>query len=218
MSGGVNPVFTIEVTEEPAAAVKHNKVNIIWDNPFIDVSVDDWFYEDVAYAYKNGLFKGTTDTAFDPDGTMTRAMLVTVLYRYAGSPDVGDYINPFGDLETGAGGVGEYYTGPVLWAAANGIVFGDAAGNFNPDAPIKRQEFAAILVRYAGHIGDVHAAPAVYAHFEDADEIDEYAAGAIQTLYNLGVIRGVGGGFIVPLDGATRAQVAAMLHRYAELP
>jgi hypothetical protein len=180
-------------------------------NPFTDVDESDWFFGDVEYAVAAGLFMGASPSTFEPNSPMTRAMLVTVLYRFANSPDVSGLMNPFTDLVEG-----EYYAGPVAWAAENGIVRGVGDGKFAPNEPVKRQEFAAILLRYADYADARFIVPAMFAFFSDAELIDDYAANAIQTLFNADIMRGVGGNNIDPLGDATRAQVAAMLRRYAE--
>ena len=111
--------------------------------PFTDVRESDWFYEDVAFAYENGLFAGTSDTTFSPNASMTRAMLVTVLYRLEGQPAVNGR-SGFSDVQYNG-----YYEDAVTWAADNGIVNGTSASTFSPNANVTREQMAAILYRYA---------------------------------------------------------------------
>lgn len=111
--------------------------------PFADVMADDWFHDAVQYVYEKGMMNGTSATTFAPDDTMTRAMLVTILHRQAGEPVV-NYALPFTDVESGT-----WYTEAVRWAASEGVVTGTSATTFEPDAPVTREQFAAILYRYA---------------------------------------------------------------------
>ena len=111
--------------------------------PFTDVREADWFYDDVVYAYENGLFSGTSDTTFSPNASMTRAMLVTVLYRLEGQPTVSGR-SGFSDVK-----LNSYYEDAVTWAADNGIVNGTGATTFSPNANVTREQMAAILYRYA---------------------------------------------------------------------
>ena len=111
--------------------------------PFTDVRESDWFYDDVVYAYENGLFSGTSDTTFSPNASMTRAMLVTVLYRLEGQPTVSGR-SGFSDVK-----LNSYYEDAVTWAADNGIVNGTGATTFSPNANVTREQMAAILYRYA---------------------------------------------------------------------
>ena len=111
--------------------------------PFTDVREADWFYDDVVYAYENGLFSGTSDTTFSPNASMTRAMLVTVLYRLEGQPTVSGR-SGFSDVK-----LNSYYEDAVTWAADNGIVNGTGATTFSPNTNVTREQMAAILYRYA---------------------------------------------------------------------
>lgn len=113
------------------------------ENPFTDVAENDWFYEDVKYAAKNGLFSGTTETTFSPNDVITRGMLVTVLWRNEKQPVV-DYLMTFDDVDANA-----YYAEAVRWAASVGIVMGHDENIFAPDDAITREQIAAIMHRYA---------------------------------------------------------------------
>ena len=179
--------------------------------PFTDAAADAWYYDAVDYVYQNGLMTGTSATTFAPDGTMTRAMLVTILHRQAGVPQV-NYALPFDDVAEGA-----WYTEAVRWAASEGIVTGMSATAFEPNAPITREQFAAILYRYAQKTGaDVSAGEDTnILSYADALDVSEYAVPAMQWACGAGVIQGSGAN-LNPKDGATRAEAAAMLMRFCE--
>ena len=181
--------------------------------PFIDVYESDWFYGDVYYVWENNLFNGTSATTFSPDEPMTRAMLVTVLWRMEGSPEAASTpLAPFTDVDSNS-----YYYQAVLWAAQNGIVNGIGGGLFAPDAEITRQDLAVMLMRYIGFIKYEYIVNDDYRIFADENEIADYAKNAIQTLNKLGIINGKGNSVIDSQGTATRAEVAAMLHRLLEL-
>ena len=180
-------------------------------NPFIDVFPNDWFFEDVLFANNNGLMRGTTTTQFEPRINLNRAMVVTILYRQAGEPAGAHLSNPFSDVPPG-----EWYTVAVQWASANGIVLGDA-GRFRPDDDITRQDFAVILHRYM--TGYLQAAPPMtlpWGDFSDRGDIADYAITAMEALNRLGIIRG-DANMINPRGNASRAEAAAMLHRFVLL-
>ena len=174
--------------------------------PFTDVSTSDWFYDDVAFVYKNGLFSGTDSRSFSPNASMTRAMLVTVLYRLEGEPTVTGR-RSFTDVRSGA-----YYEKAVIWAAANGIVTGTDSTSFSPDAKVTREQLAAILYRYAQYRKLDTDASAKLNSFTDADSVSAYASEALGWAVSEGLINGASGK-LMPKGDATRAQVAAILHR-----
>jgi len=192
-------------------------------NPFTDVLESDWFYDDVMYTYSKGLIKGTTKTQFGSEAPVTRGMLVTILYRDAGNPEVADMVNPFADIAAG-----EYYYAPVLWAAANGIVYGGDDGLYAPNDAVTRQQLAAILYRYALYSGftlakiDKDQKPddlygELCGYFKDANEFYAYTWTPIMTMAKTGIMIGDPGGRFNPNDFVTRAQTAAVLHRYHEI-
>jgi hypothetical protein len=184
----------------------------VWaDNPFSDVRPADWFFADVEYAVKNGLFNGTSATTFSPNATMTRGMIVTVLGRLSGVDESEFTDGGFSDVAAG-----QYYTAYVAWAKENGIVTGVGDDMFAPTAAVSRQDFAVILLRYADYAMKQFPTTRQFSVFADDADIADYARNAIQTLYNGGIINGVGGDAINPRGGATRAEVAAMLHRFIE--
>jgi hypothetical protein len=170
------------------------------------------------YTYTNGLFKGVSDTEFGPDSPMTRAMAVTALYRSHSSPDISGYINPFIDVSDSA-----YYYAPVVWAASKKIVLGIDAQTFNPDEFITRQQLAAILCRYSAFCGiPMESAGSVGGNlfetlntkFVDANDMFEYAWAPILALSEKGIMNGGLGNRFNPNDFGTRAEMAAVIHRY----
>ena len=179
--------------------------------PFIDVRGDDWFYDDVAYVYENGLMNGTSETTFSPYISTTRGMIVTILYRMEGKPAVFEAC-PFMDVKAGA-----YYERAIVWAAENGIVKGYGNGCFGPDDQITREQMAAILYRYAKNRGlDVSVGENTnILSYDDALDISEYAVPAMQWACGAQIIHGADGR-LTPGAKATRAQVAAILHRFCE--
>ena len=181
------------------------------DVPFTDVSENDWFYADVAYVYANGLMAGTSMITFSPNVTTTRGMIVTILYRLEGEPTISG-ICPFDDVKSGS-----YYEKAITWAAAKGIVSGYGSDLFGPDDPITREQMAVILFRYAHYKGlDVSAGEDTnILSYNDALDISEYAFPAMQWICGESILNGSDGN-LMPRGSATRAQVAAILHRFCE--
>ena len=177
--------------------------------PFTDVRESDWFYEDVAFAYENGLFAGTSDTTFSPNASMTRAMLVTVLYRLEGQPAVNGR-SGFSDVQYNG-----YYEDAVTWAADNGIVNGTSTTTFSPNANVTREQMAAILYRYAQHKKYNTAASSSLNGFTDQASVSGYAAASLEWAVAEKLVNG-SNGKLMPTGNATRAQVAAILHRFVE--
>ncbi|MCL1872593.1 MAG: S-layer homology domain-containing protein, partial [Clostridiales bacterium] len=180
--------------------------------PFTDVSKSNWFYDNVAYVYENGLMLGTSDDKFSPNLTLTRGMVVTVLYRLTGEPDTAGLDNAFSDIGN------TWYTNAIKWASENDIVTGYGNGKFGPNDNITREQMAAILFRYIKTTKmSVDMTNIQYVTFADETQISDYAMDAIQALYKLGIIQGVGENNINPKGDATRAQFAAMVHRMQKL-
>ena len=177
--------------------------------PFTDVRESDWFYEDVAFAYENGLFAGTSDTTFSPNASMTRAMLVTVLYRLEGQPAVNGR-SGFSDVQYNG-----YYEDAVTWAADNGIVNGTSTTTFCPNANVTREQMAAILYRYAQYKKYNTAASSSLNGFTDHASVSGYAAASLEWAVAEKLVNG-SAGKLMPTGNATRAQVAAILHRFVE--
>lgn len=177
-------------------------------NPFTDVSLDDWFYDYVMYAYQNGLMKGTDTNIFEPDFDVTRAMFVTILYRLENEPTAG--ISAFTDVQAG-----NWYSKAVAWANKNGIVNGVTDTEFAPNDNITREQMAAIIYRYLtfkGHDTSVYGKP----NFTDTDDISEYALDAVMWLSDRKIILGEDNGGFAPKNNATRAQAAAIFERISE--
>ena len=177
-----------------------------------DVQKDAWYYSSVQEAVCRGLFNGVSKHHFRPDYTMTRAMLVTVLWRYAGSPKEGT--NTFTDVKAG-----QWYTDAVAWAAKNKIVDGVGNRRFAPDNTITREQMAAILYRYANYAGFDTSAKAELSAFADHGSTGVWAADAMQWCVAEGLIGGMpqGGELLLsPQGNATRAQVAAILVRFIQ--
>ena len=177
--------------------------------PFTDVLESDWFYDDVVFAYENGLFAGTSDTTFSPNTSMTRAMLVTVLYRLEGQPAVSGR-SGFADVQYNG-----YYEDAVTWAADNGIVNGTSTSTFSPNANVTREQMAAILYRYAQYKKYNTAASSSLNSFSDHTSVSGYAVASLQWSVAERLVNG-SNGKLMPTGNASRAQVAAILHRFAE--
>ena len=177
--------------------------------PFTDVHETDWFYDDVVFAYENGLFSGTTATTFSPYASMTRAMLVTVLYRLEGEPAVTGR-SGFSDVT-----IGSYYEAAVTWAADNGIVNGTSAVTFSPSENVTREQMAAILCRYAQYKRYDTTESAALSAFSDAAAVSTYAKAPLSWAVAEKLVNGTDGK-LLPRASATRAQVAAILHRFVE--
>ena len=181
----------------------------ILENPFADVKADDWFFEDVGFAYSHGLFAGTGAAAFSPRAPMTRGMLVTVLGRLHGIDTSGFAGGTFSDVDAAT-----YYAAYVEWARAAGVVSGVGDNKFAPDTPISRQDLAVILYNYIQFAEKDLPKKREYEEFLDDADIASYASDAVNALYMADVIRGKPGNLFDPKGEATRAEVAAMLHRF----
>ena len=179
-------------------------------NPFTDVSEKDWFYSDVMFVYENGLMLGTSKTLFSPHGTATRGMMATILWRMEGSP-VPKGKNSFTDVEAE-----KWYADAITWTAENGIFAGYGKDKFGPDDPITREQLAAIFYRYADYKGYDLTVKGNLDKFKDADKITDYAKTAMQWAVGSGLVKGKSGNLLDPQGTATRAEIAAMLHRFIE--
>ena len=177
--------------------------------PFTDVGLDDWFYGDVYYMWANGLMKGTSDTLFSPDSTLTRGMAVTVLYRIEGSPGTASLPNPFEDVPAG-----EYYADPIKWAVDQDIVVGYGGGLFGPDDYITREQMAAILYRYEHAVDKAPPSTGASIAFADEPKISDYAKEPVSAMVAQSVIFGKPNNMFDPAGNATRAEFAAVLHRF----
>ena len=178
--------------------------------PFNDVSRSDWFYDAVNYVYFNNLMDGVSSTQFAPNSSTTRAMVVEIIYRMAGSPSVSTTAG-FTDVASSA-----WYADAVNWAARRGIVEGRTATTFDPNAPVTREELATLLYRYAvnsGYDTSVGANTNILS-YTDAGSISDYAFDSLQWACGAGIVNGTGNGVLSPQGQATRAQLAAMLMRF----
>jgi len=176
---------------------------------FTDVKDTNWFYGSVQYAVDNSLFKGTSATTFGPAVTMDRAMLVTVLYRMAGSPAVTAKSN-FSDVPADA-----YYADAVAWASANKLVTGFEDGSFRPNIAVTREQMVAILYRYAALKSAGTSTTSELTAFTDAANVSSYATPAVKWAVGAKLLTG-SDGKLNPADGASRAEVAAILMRFGQ--
>ena len=179
----------------------------VWDNPFSDVSDNDWFYEDVVLCNELGLMRGTSDTTFSPYITTSRGMIVTILYRIENEPVVSGAC-PFDDVKAGG-----YYEKAITWAAANGIVGGYGDAKFDPDDNITREQMAAILYRYAQYKGYEFGVDSDISSYHDAAMVSDGFIAAMRWACGAGIINGSNGN-LMPKDGTQRCQAAAMLIRF----
>ena len=194
---------------KPDASQSESKNEIVFS--FADVTKRHWAYEDIQWAYSEGLMNGVSSSTFVPEATLTRAMVVTILYRMEGEPAAPNS-SEFSDVAAG-----QWYTRAVSWASEQGIVTGYENGSFGPMDPITREQFAAILYRYAQFKGcDVSTgADANLLSYLDAKDVSAYAVPAMQWACGTGLIQGANG-YLMPKATATRAQAAAILHRFCE--
>lgn len=203
-SGGNNtPVVNIPPVTETQ--------ELSWSNPFSDVGEKDWFFEAVRYVNERQLMSGVSQTEFAPNLSLTRAMLVTVLYRNEGSPEV-LLSSAFSDVLSGS-----YYEKAVVWAKETGIVNGYSETEFLPDADISREQIATIIYRYAQYRKLDVTENTNLLSYEDFNSISEYAVGALQYAVDRGLIRGKTLSALSPKDFATRAEIATILQRFLEM-
>lgn len=192
------------VFQQPAGQVTV-KVAFVWDNPFADVSPDDWFYSALEYVAVNHLMEGTGGNAFQPSQTLDRAMAAQLLYNLEGKPVVAGE-SPFEDV---AGS--HWASDAIAWAAQNHLVAGTGGGRYNPEAPVSREQFARMLYQYAQlKEGDLVAAGDLD-RFSDADAINSWAETAMRWANGQGLINGHDDGTIDPQGGLLRAQAASIL-------
>ncbi|MBQ8552031.1 MAG: S-layer homology domain-containing protein [Clostridia bacterium] len=180
--------------------------------PFTDLKYDEWYHDAVHYAIENDLMNGISQNTFDPSGTVTRSMIVTILWRLEGKPFV-NYMMTFTDVESGT-----WYTEAVRWAASTGIVEGYNAETFGPDDAITREQLATMLYRYEQHKGGGFTGMWMYQlKFPDLDSLSMWAVEAVSWCNMKGVINGNGAGMLNPKGEASRAEAAQMLLNYAKV-
>jgi hypothetical protein len=176
-----------------------------WKNPYADVQSSDWYYGAVRYVSQKGLFDPVSGSRFGPDAPMTRAMLVTALYRLAGSPDVTN-TDDFADVPPGAA-----YAGAVAWAHQTGVVTGTSGSAFTPSGSITREQLAAMLYRYVKATGSYVISNGDMSGFADADSVSAWASDALKWAVGIKLIGGMDDGTLAPQGTASRAQMAMIL-------
>lgn len=182
-------------------------------NPFADVNAGDWFYRDVLFSYEKGLMSGMDAAAFAPYANTTRAQIAVIFYRMEGSPAV-EGENSFTDVVRGSGTA--WFYDAVTWAQQNGIMGGYDNSSFAPNDPITREQLAAIFYRYAQYKGyDTTQGGMAIREFGDYESISDYAMSAMAWAVNTGLVKG-DSNLLYPNGTATRAEIAAMLHRFVE--
>lgn len=178
--------------------------------PFTDVHKTEYWYNSIYYVYAHSLFSGTSKTSFTPGGEMTRGMLVTVLYRLEGLPDVTSK-NVFSDVQENS-----WYTDAIIWASSSNIVSGYGNGKFGPNDPVVREQIAAILYRYAKYKGYSATGTTELDKYTDATDIDTWALAAMKWVNAEGLIVGTSATTLSPLENANRGQVATILLRFIQ--
>ena len=211
---------TSEYTEAYECAVCGNEISRVFKKtpcPSLGLRdvppYGDWAHEGIDFCLEKGLMKGVFATRFDPEGEMTRAMLVTVLWRFAGEPSP-KKASPFSDLKE------DWYRDAVSWAFESSVVYGISDTAFAPDDPLTREQIAAILFRFTEAFPNASAL-AELRGFSDFSKVSDWAIESLAWAYGAGLVRGVGtasGTILDPLGNATRAQVAAILSRYIQNP
>ena len=187
---------------------------VTYKNVFYDVNVGDWFYKGVEAMTASQLLLGVTETMFDPHSRMTRGMVVTLLYRFAGEPSIAGFANPFPDVAAA-----QYYTNAVMWAAANGIVVGHPDGTFAPNDMMTREQFATVLYRYQNALGSTTTDILMGYEHRDFAEISDYAKSPVTKLTMQGVFRDwpvIDGGRFNPTAPVSRAEVVTVMRFWIE--
>ena len=211
-SGGGAPA--VAATPKPSSTPIPSQIPPVTPTPaptvggYADVQVGEWFADAVKYVSEAGIMTGTGDGSFSPNADVTRAMLATMLYRQSGA-SASSVQNPFTDVAEG-----EWYTLAILWGVENDIVTGYGDSTFGPNDALTREQIAAILYRYAGHLGKNTEQRADISGYADADAVSDWAREAIQWANAVGIINGRSETDIAPLGNATRAEMAAMIQRF----
>jgi len=203
MSGGINPRLAIVVTDStPEPEPEHI-------NPYIDVKESDWFYKAALYMYRCGVMIGVGNNMFDPYTDLSRAMMVQILYKLAGNPDVDGLPNPFSDVEEGA-----WYENAIKWAYANGITIGYGDGKFGTNDPVTNEQLAMFIYNLQKSGGQIPDDMPMKYEYPDWDKISDWAKVAVNVVTIQGIMRDIPGTNFNPQDPASRAAVASMLYRY----
>jgi len=203
----INPLATAAELASALAALTGESA---WENPFTDVAPDAWFFDYVQFAAQNGLIQGVAADRFAPQTTLSRGMIVTILWRFAGEPDA-DNGEAFSDVEDG-----RWYTEAIAWASAHEIVRGFGDGRFGPNSNVTREQFAVILQNFAVYRSYDVEEGEFTADFTDIDAISDWALDAMQWANANDLIRGRTPTTLVPGGSTTRAESAAILYRFIE--
>ena len=179
---------------------------------YTDLDRNGWYHEYVDWVLKNGVMNGVGGGLFEPNGETTRAMLVMVLYRMAGAPDMAGRESSFTDVSADS-----WYGAAVIWASENGIVNGVGGGLFDPDASLTREQMAMMLYRFAGYLGSDTEKRADLSAYGDADAVSAFAQDAMAWAVAEGLVNGRSAAELAPKAGATRAELATILFRFAAL-
>ena len=184
-------------------------INIL--SMFSDVTPAAWYYDDVLYLYQVGIMQGISPDTFGPNNTVSRAQIVTILYRLQGQPHI-SAINDFTDVKSGA-----YYASAVVWAEKYGLVQGYGNNLFGPNDPVTREQMATILYRYVKMLGhDAQSNSTLLNSYSDGALISLYAVEAMGWAVNVGLLQGNGAN-LMPRSGASRAEIAALVHRFCAM-
>lgn len=200
-----NTAFDNELGDKPAFPP-------LAKTPFADVKSNSWYYDAVRYVYFNGLMNGKSSDKFAPGAKMTRAELVTVLWRLSGSPDYSDSISSFKDVK-----VNKWFGQAVVWASENGIVTGFTDGSFKPNDPLTRDQMAAIIYRYTELMEKDTNQRGSIDSFTDSDKVQSWAREYLEWAVGASIITGKPDGdkfALAPKDSTTRAEIATVLMRY----
>ena len=189
----------------------HGDAPVVPENPFTDVAEGACYYDAVLALAEQGIINGMTETTFCPDNQLTRAQVVTMLYRMAGAPET-DAAAAFADVPEGA-----YYADALAWAVETGVTEGVSETEFAPDMDVTREQFVTFLYRFAALEGQADGEPADLSAFQDAALVADWAQEAMAWVVGQGIVEGVTEDTIVPQGTATRAQAVTMLYRYEQL-
>ncbi len=189
----------------------HGDAPVVPENPFTDVAESAYYYDAVLALAEQGIINGMTETTFCPDNQLTRAQVVTMLYRMAGAPET-DAAAAFADVPEDA-----YYADALAWAVETGVTEGVSETEFAPDMDVTREQFVTFLYRFAALEGQADGEPADLSAFQDAALVADWAQEAMAWAVGQGIVEGVTEDTIVPQGTATRAQAVTMLYRYEQL-
>ncbi len=205
---------TENTTTEPKDKTEETAVDPAWENnPFNDVKATDWYYSEVKYAVQNELFNGVSDDTFAPNSPLTRAMLVTILYRAEGEPEA-SASSEFSDIKAS-----DWFGKAVIWASENGVVNGYDDGTFKPNANITREQIATIIYNFANYKKcDTSAAATtnIVNQYTDSMTVSAYAIKGFRYVVGEGIMNGKTENTLNPKDNATRAEAATILRRFLE--